>query len=287
VKVIILIQGRESEFAQFAHLSQVTDDWFFLAWDADLAPVDSNPHFIFYPDSTWAQGRNYLFERAEGIDSFDFVFFLDGDARKYCEDSKRPRDFQISDWHAFFDFLDKHRPTMAVPLTDSICHGALFDPHLGPVQPAVAFDQIFQVYSWSYLMGIARPIYETEHDSLSWWISCEINQCETLTAFPQSSLLWIDFRVVNSHHQLEVSNVDGSSYIGGISDEWNDLARASSRRRLAASGQITSSLYATPTGKPRFRHLKYLQTSPMRLRLLLTASVIKNFLLRGSNNHQT
>jgi hypothetical protein len=76
MKVIILIQGRESEFAQFAHLRQVTDDWFFLAWDADLAPVDSNPHFYSILTAHGLRGGiTYLKEPKEltRLTSFSFL----------------------------------------------------------------------------------------------------------------------------------------------------------------------------------------------------------------------
>ena len=74
--IVYLIQGQAGLVTNFDYLtSQEHSDVIFLTYDSKIDQA------IFYPDSTWAEGRNRLLQKALEKGEYLYYIFLDDDLK--------------------------------------------------------------------------------------------------------------------------------------------------------------------------------------------------------------
>lgn len=188
-KYICLVQGRASEINNFEFLHAEYTSVITLSWDCEVTDNRVSDYHYFMPDSTWAEGRNFLLKKAlEHFPDFQYVIFLDGDLKitkgKFIE---------------FLDFLNTYKPDLGLPLSNQIKDSFRFIPSC-IVQTQVSFDQIMQAYSRKTVKDKICLPFETKFDSLSWWYSCEINQYLTVKYYGEKVLQFNNLVIENTHH---------------------------------------------------------------------------------------
>jgi hypothetical protein len=234
VRFCYLIQGEAESVASLCGSLQTSHEIFALTYDQVL-PQEPTPrfHHLYFPRSTWAEGRNYLLTIACATRDFDYFIFLDDDALLPAHFAEQ-----------FETLLGEHRPAVAVPLTDEVAASGRFNPRQA-VQLPVGFDQVVQAYSRDAVAeGIVVP-FVTAFDALSWWYACEINQYLALRFYSKSCLQFNLLRVGNGRNALSLG--DGanpsSRYQGGRSPEGLDLVREYIVDRFGPQRTLKGSLF--------------------------------------------
>ena len=201
MKVIYLIQGSlvDLHFIQ----DYIPEDQFTITLNYDVDPKKSVPKsniHIYFPNSTWASGRNLLLERARGLGiDFEYYIFLDADLRVIK-----------SGFSEFEELLKTYRPKLGLPLGDQVKNTYRYLPNAS-VQSQFSFDQILQAYRSDVIEdGICVP-YITDFDSDSWWYSCEINSYLTVFYCQDDIIQFNDFEIQNSRHDGPELNAEGQS----------------------------------------------------------------------------
>lgn len=197
--------------------------------DADLL---SDSH-IYFPDSTWAMGRNLLLKKSQELDIFfDYFVFLDADLR-----------ITKGSFEQFEDFLNTHRPKLGLPLGDQIKNSYRYLPKAS-IQTQNSFDQIMQAYRCDVVKESICLPYITDFDSESWWYSCEINSYLSLLRCGEEIMQFNDFEIVNSRHDGPVLNQEGLSlYRGGISAEGLNQCKGFIDSRFDCSKALIGTLF--------------------------------------------
>ena len=188
---------------------QIPPQQFLITLNYDKNPfeskINSNIH-IYFPDSTWASGRNLLLERAQALEiAFDYFIFLDADLR-----------IIKGDFQYFEHLLDHHQPKLGLPLGDEIKGSYRYFPS-AIVQTQFSFDQILQAYRSDVVHESICVPYVTDFDSDSWWYSCQINSYLSLLRCSGEILQFNHFEIENSRHDGPDLNLEGvSNYRAGV-----------------------------------------------------------------------
>ena len=156
MKIIYLIQ---SETYNFSFSSALKDtDCLLMIWGDDFNLPEDASHTTFHlPNSSWAQGRNELYRRAQAMDDYDYFIFCDDDIEF---------NFELKELH---QLLSKYQPFRAVPDTSHT-----FYLH----QPAKAKTLALKYVEHSVMALSAEAAqvlmpYSTEFDKTNWWLSSE------------------------------------------------------------------------------------------------------------------
>lgn len=205
-RVLHFIQGKKRAVLDF--LPQFPEDASLLAviYDADLGaeeavlfagPVAGRREAVFWPGSTWAEGRNFAADIARRCGpAFDYAAFLDDDVAftsgAYCD---------------FIDQVLRHRPMIATPVTPRANQKRYALPV--PRQAAALNDEQLLVF---HLSALADPyvwpiVREFEH--VSWHVACVIQEFFIAHRFPRQLIQFNDFRVSNDGHVWQED--DGTS----------------------------------------------------------------------------
>lgn len=157
-KCIYLIQGQADLVKQnFIELHNLKKDVISLTYDEKLEGS------IFFPNSTWAEGRNKLLEIAtqDGND-YEYYVFLDDDTT-----------FIKGDYKKFEALLLQYKPLIASPITRKTSRISLsFLKYQGLT---IHDEQVLAFHKKVVDDGIVLPLV-TKFDQLHWWISCEIQE---------------------------------------------------------------------------------------------------------------
>lgn len=235
-KVIYLVQGEVSNIVTFSDLQSDSSDLLTLTYDHDLEKGSiSWKGNIFFPKSTWAEGRNKLLEVAQSLGIYDYYIFIDDDAR-----------IVKGNFTNFNSLLFEYKPDIGLPLCNQIKESYRFSPNLS-VQRPIALDQLVQAYSFKAVSEKIVLPFVTEYDNKGWWISCEINQYLILSQYPQSTLQFNEIEFENTQHMLETNQANSMSiYLGGERKEIEHLSRKYIVENFENIPNISNSLFHNP-----------------------------------------
>lgn len=213
IAVIYLVQGRASLVAKFCKHLPLESNVIALTWDEPLKHGATNwiNQPIFFPNSTWAEGRNFLLQTAlKKYEKFDYLIFCDDDA-----------EFEKNALEEFEKFLIRFKPAIGLPLSDSIKKQLINSDQ--ECDTAIRHDQIVQAFSFKVVNERIVLPYDLSFDKDSWHLTCELNQYLIQKFYFKETLTFNRVLVLNTHHEMlmESSGIPAfsSRYLGGVSKE--------------------------------------------------------------------
>ena len=205
---VYLVQGQRERIAGYQHLAdRERADALFLTYDH---PLDGA---IYFPRSTWAEGRNRLLEAARQQGPYRYYIFSDDDAA-----------FDRGEWQTLEDGLLAVRPAIGVPVVrrtrDTPIRGLSHQVFMANDEQVMAFhDNVVAD-------GLVLP-YQTQFDDLHWWATCTVQQT-LIQAFYFGSAMQFNHVVVRNECDLRYDDpVEGR-------ETYPDLVRAWLQTQLRA-----------------------------------------------------
>jgi len=177
---LYLVQGQASLVGEYLYLADRPNaDAIFLTYDQ---PLDGA---IYFPNSTWAQGRNRLLELA--LEAKPALYYI------FCDDDVL---FTLGGWQDFEDLLARHKPAIGVPIVPRTRRTPGKTLAL-PYQPVYINDeQIIAFHREAVDDRLVLP-YCVKFDDLHWWASCEIQQILIQNFYFSSTLQFNSVHVDN------------------------------------------------------------------------------------------
>lgn len=176
---IYLVQGQADFIKKYLDLAdRDSSDAVFLTYDQ---PVNGA---TFLPNSTWAQGRNKLFEIALNTGSYRYYIFCDDDI-----------EFKIGGWDKFERNLKDLAPAIAVPVFIPKTKKTPLS-RLKYQSFLINDEQLMAFHNKVFTDGVILPYY-TQFDHLHWWASCEIQEILIQNFYPYDSIQFNDIHVIN------------------------------------------------------------------------------------------
>lgn len=174
---IYLIQGQRELVEGYLHLGERSRcDALFLTYDE---PLDGA---VYFPNSTWGEGRNHLLRLARIQGPYHYYVFADDDAG-----------FERGTWQDFENRLLAWTPAVGVPVVPRTAHTTI------PLarQPFGLNDEL--------LMGVHHDVvqdnllfpYQTLFDSVHWWGACHIQEILIQTLYRDRAIQFNDISVNN------------------------------------------------------------------------------------------
>lgn len=192
---VYMVQGTAERMSSYFDLRERSScDVWYLTYDVPLE--DGFDKSLFYPNSTWAEGRNRLLDKvlASGT-SYAYYIYLDDDIV-----------FERGGWDAFEQRLMRYRPAIGVPVFPNTLPSLMvmrFRGRYYPLVKAQAFgfnDETLMAFSKETVEdGLVLP-YVTRFDSISWWAACEIQQILIQNVYQGCILQFNDIRIANVQH---------------------------------------------------------------------------------------
>ena len=190
---IYLIQGKaELISSNFQEIKSRADaDVIFLTYDKPSHGA------IFFPNSTWAQGRNKLLSEALKADKdYLYYIFLDDDIA-----------FETGNWDLFEKQLLKHHPAIATPVTEktyaspvSIRMKGLYIPFIN-FQPFQMNDEQCLAFHRDVVRDALVIPYQERFDYICWWCSCDIQEILIQTFYYPYTLQFNNIVIKNELHR--------------------------------------------------------------------------------------
>lgn len=180
-KFIYLIQGQADLVNNYLELTNRSDaDVIFLTYDK---PVEN---MIFFPKSTWAEGRNKLLEQALIKGKYHYYIFCDDDI-----------EFEKGSWDIFEDSLMRLKPAIGVPIFPKTKKDKL------PILTFQLFtnnDQQLMGFSYEVVVDNVVIPYQTQFDDTHWWAACEIQDTLIQTFYPTTAIQFNNIQISNTCH---------------------------------------------------------------------------------------
>jgi hypothetical protein len=193
IRCLYLIQGKASNVCKYLFLRARGSDIFGLSYDRYTTGFD------FLPKSTFATGRNHLYQYAlTKANDFDYFIFLDDDV-----------EFSRGSFQKMEDNLARVRPTIAVPLTEKTRLTAIGVEIRGIVRPAVRQqllhynDEQYLAISRSALQDALILPYLTDWDQESWFVCCLIQEALIQHYYFGKAYQFNDCEISNNQHSGE------------------------------------------------------------------------------------
>ena len=158
----------------------------FVSWRTRSA----DPRGIFYPHSSWTEGRNRLFKEIAGT-GYEYYIFLDDDVEMHVRDG-RPG----NGWRAFEAFLSEYEPAVGVARYMWHLQGGVLDLSL-PVQGIRFFDALVNAFHREAVHALL-PYYDGL-DRYSECYSQSILCSQAAALYPGHVLQCNGVEVVNLH----------------------------------------------------------------------------------------
>lgn len=184
-----LIQGRHHEIG---YINEVFKGKIYsvLTWDKE------HPGCIYFPNSSWSQGRRRLFEEVNS-DIINYIAYVDAD-------------FKIirGSLAAFESKIEKFKPALAVPVVDK--NTKRYVKYLKFGQALIfSSDEQFHVFHKDILRNyfLNNP-YVSKFDKVSWWYPCVITQAFINRRLWRSTLVDLDFEISNAHEAKYPNDFD-------------------------------------------------------------------------------
>ncbi|MGK4569299.1 hypothetical protein [Flavobacterium sp. 3HN19-14] len=278
---LYLIQGSKENVLKYGHLQNESSDLFALTFDYEInAEEMAFAAYVYFPKSTWAEGRNLQLEMAKKWKKrYLYYIFIDDDAALVKG--------------SFADFQQQllvNRPAIGVPLLTIIKNTNRYNPKL-KIQHPVAVDQQVQAYHYKVLEeNFAMPLV-TAFDNMSWWYSCEINGFMILSKYRGFLMQFNEIEVDNEGHNWDAetnqSTIAASSYLGGTTAEGLKMVREFIELEFGLQPALQNSLFHNvayerkvylPKGKLlRKRYFDYLKKGKWNNLLQLMKQQLRNF----------
>lgn len=166
MRFLYLIQGKAENVRKYSFLHGTNSKLIGLSYDEPEAG------FEFFPNSSFATGRNYLLSLAlPQLDEFDYLIFLDDDVV-----------FRRGSFELMQENLSQLKPAIGVPLTEKTRLTALGFEFRGEVHPLFHWQKL-HINDEQYLAlsrevvreGLLLP-YLTQWDQQSWFVCCLIQE---------------------------------------------------------------------------------------------------------------
>ena len=177
---IYLVQGQAKLVRNYLHLNDRDNaDAIFLTYDKPIEEA------IFFPNSTWAEGRNKLLEHALLKDRYRYYVFCDDDIS-----------FVRGGWGELESRLIELSPSIGVPIVPATSTKKRTLQRL-TYQLFRANDQQLMAFHHDVVMdGIVLP-YQTRFDDVHWWASCQIQEALTQNFYHKYAIQFNDIEISN------------------------------------------------------------------------------------------
>lgn len=199
------IQGKRANLLDFWPQFPKAGRFLLISYDAPIGPDDlalrpGQDVALFWPKSTWAEGRNLAWEAASRLgEQIDYAFFLDDDIG-----------FRRGNYQGFVAAVHALQPLLAAPLVPRTA-SKRFQIKGAAVQAGAIHDEQLLVFHRSALDDPFVWPLERRHESLSWHVACMIQQFFIHERFPQKLAQFNDFVISNEGHVWSEDG-GGSSY---------------------------------------------------------------------------
>ena len=202
-KFLYLVQGQKHLVRNFSHLrKRGHGDAILLTYDEELEGAS------FFPNSTWAEGRNKLLLEALAKKPYQYYIFCDDDT-----------EFAIGSWDEFERQLIEYKPGIAIPLFPKTRNSPLPFPKLSGQSFFINDEQLIAFHQEVVQDRLVLP-YQTKFDHINWWISCEIQQILIQNFYPYDSLQFNNIVVENTCEKRYSSQYDHDVSFRNIAREW-------------------------------------------------------------------
>jgi len=236
-KFLYLIQGQKSNVLKYYNIKSDISDIITLTFDEEILPgeFDSLAN-IFYPQSTWAEGRNKQLEYAKSLPTeYLYYIFIDDDV-----------EFIQGSFHEFEKKLIQFQPQVGFPLLTIVKHYHRYNPKLSMQRPTLLDTQITAFHIDTIKEGILMPLV-TQFDEKSWFYSCEIINFLILSNFKRSVIQFNDIIADNVGHCWDEKTMKAkdshSSYIGGTSEEVKEEVRKYIVEKFGDQPKLANTLF--------------------------------------------
>lgn len=212
-KFLYLIQGRKNNVLKYTNIKSDNSDVITLTFDEEIKADEFNSIAnIFYPKSTWTEGRNKQLKYAKSL-PFDYLYYI------FIDDDVH---FIKGSFHEFEKQLLKYEPAVGIPLLTIIKDTYRYNPKL-KIQNPIALDTQYTAFHINTINeGILMPLV-TQFDSKSWYYSCEIVNFLILSKYSRSTMQFNEILVDNTGHCWDDEKMQPkdsvSQYVGGITLE--------------------------------------------------------------------
>ncbi|MEN8446392.1 MAG: glycosyltransferase family A protein [Cyanobacteria bacterium J06555_13] len=195
-KVIYLIQGQAKHLKKFFPLTQRADiDVLFLTYDEKIDEA------IYFPNSTWGEGRNHLLEQALASQKeYQYYIFLDDDVI-----------FKKGDFTEFEAQLARHNPAVAVPVFSPKTEFTILGLGLSSCSRWFMPIKDYQIckYADAQFIAFHRDVVEnrlvvplqTRFDTLSWGGTSSTQQLLIFNLYNDTTLQFNTVIVTNEAHR--------------------------------------------------------------------------------------
>jgi len=190
MKFLYLIQGKAENVVKYLHLNSATSCLHGLTYDV------VQDGFDYLPKSSFAEGRNHLYEVARNrLAEFNYFIFIDDDV-----------EFQAGSFHQMEMNLVKYQPSVGVPLTAKTRRSAIGIERKARVIPLLT-AQRFHINDEQYL-GLRRDVVEEENimpyltawDAESWFVCCLIQEALIQHFYFKSARQFNNCEIRNEQH---------------------------------------------------------------------------------------
>ncbi len=184
-----MVQGESSLIANYQDLMENDNrDIIYLTFDQEV------DNAIYFPDSTWSEGRNKLLEAAKEKDDYLYYIFCDDDIK-----------FTKGNWDEFQNLLLEHKPAIGFPVVPvtrkkriSFLEFQLYDK---PDQQMIAYHM--DLISDNFILP-----YQEHLDEISWWGSGGVIQQIIPNFYKSSSIQFNTIQILNlKHNRYDIKNM--------------------------------------------------------------------------------
>jgi hypothetical protein len=212
---LYLIQGKGVLPSSYSTIENDRSDVLHLTWKDKLEGS------IYFPKSTWTEGRNKLLSEALKINKpYMYYIFLDDDIM-----------FQKGNWKDFEDELLKYQPAVATPYLIGYPHNIDTDML---AQTCFMFDAMYNAFHKDILKDKFMLPYFPGFDKKSWWYSQSFVIHLMHLFYPNHILQINTVRIENSFHGEYPRS---SSFTEGSQWFYRHVLRSKSRHAFLKANQ--------------------------------------------------
>ncbi|MEL6722939.1 MAG: hypothetical protein AAFP10_06920 [Pseudomonadota bacterium] len=179
---IYLVQGQSDLVKNYFHLqTRKNADAIFLTYDK---PVQGA---VFFPDSSWAQGRNKLLDLALAKNQYTYYVFCDDDIA-----------FIKGGFDEFETGTIKLQPSISVPVVPKTDH--LQIKFLQYQSILINDEQMIAFHKDVVADRIVLP-YQEQFDHIHWWSTAEIQEILIRNFYVESAVQLNNVKILNACHE--------------------------------------------------------------------------------------
>jgi hypothetical protein len=210
---LYLIQGKAELMKNYLHLSDNPKaDAIFLTYDQPIESVINQAveESIFFPKSTWAEGRNKLLEMA--LTKGEYLYYI------FCDDDIK---FIKGSWEIFEKQLLTYKPAIAVPINRKTIRSP--SPLKGlKYQSFLINDEQLMAFHQDVVKDFILLPYQNQFDSKYWWIACEIQEALIQKFYCSDAIQFNNIFISNDSGENYVRPQSESDYkiLDKLIDDW-------------------------------------------------------------------